>query len=112
MLPLLQGETDAPVREFAIHHSAHGNFAIRKGEWVFIDAPSGDDNQEPGWFKEERGYTPHDCPGELFNLRDDVSERENLYDEFPEVVQELSQLLGRVKPDDIASRSSPAHESE
>ena len=112
VLPLLQGETDAPVREFAIHHSAHGNFAIRKGEWVFIDAPSGDDNQEPGWFKEERGYTPHDCPGELFNLRDDVSERENLYDEFPEVVQELSQLLGRVKPDDIASRSSPANESE
>ena len=108
MLPLLQGKTDAPVRDFAVHHSYSGSFAIRKGDWVFIDAPSGDNNREPDWFKEERGYTPHDYPSELFNLQDDISERTNLYGDHPEVVRELSQLLERIKPAGLTNRPSPA----
>ena len=63
ILPLLRGDTDTPVREFAIHHSGSGKFAVRKGDWVFIDAPSGDDgDREPDWFKAERGYTPPRSP--------------------------------------------------
>ena len=94
MLPLLRGCTDRSTREFAIHHSGSGEFAIRKGDWVFIDAPSGEDrNWEPDWLKSERGYTPHEYPGELFNLRDDISERRNLYSERPEVVDDLSRIL-------------------
>ena len=69
MLPLLQGRTDAPVRRSAVHHSCSGDFALREDDWVFIDAPSGDDNGEPDWFKEERGYRDHDFPGELFQPR-------------------------------------------
>ena len=108
MLPLLQGETDAPVRDFAIHHSCHGTFAIRKDNWVFIDSPDGDDNDEPGWFKEERGYTSHDFPGELFNLDDDISEKINRYGDHPEIVREMSQLLERVKSEHVSERPSPA----
>ena len=96
MLPLLQG-AEQGTRTFAVHHSCSGRFAIRQGDWVFIDAPSGDDNKEPQWFKEERGYTAHDCPGELFNLKDDIAERTNLYEEYPDLVGELSELLARVK---------------
>ena len=100
MLPLLRGRTDTPVRGFAIHHSGSGKFAVRKGHWVFIDAPSGDDgNREPDWLKSERGYTPHEFPGELFDLRDDISERRNLYAEHPEVVSELSGILRRERTD-------------
>ena len=58
---------------------ARGRFALRQDDWVFIDAPSGDDNREPDWFKAERGYSEHDFPGELFNLKDDIAERQNLY---------------------------------
>lgn len=97
ILPLLQGNTDAVVRDFAMHHSCSGRFAIRKDHWVFIDALSGDDNREPDWFKKERGYTPHDWPGELFDLRDDIAERKNLYGEHPEIVAELSRLLDQIK---------------
>ena len=97
ILPLLQGKTDTPVRDVAVHHSCSGRFAIRKADWVFIDAPSGDDNHEPEWFKKERGYTRHNCPGELFNLKDDIAEKRNLYDEHFQVVRKLSKLLEQVK---------------
>ncbi len=100
MLPLLRGESGKPGRESLVHHSCSGRFAIRKGDWVFIDAPSGDDNKEPEWFKEERGYTAHQHPGELFCLRDDIAERKNLYGEHPDKVAELSALLARVKGKD------------
>ena len=96
MLPLLEGR-DVPVRSFAVHHSCAGTFAVRKGNWVFIDAPTGDENQEPQWFRDERGYTDHDHPGELFNLEDDISERVNRYGDHPEVVRELSALLVEAK---------------
>jgi hypothetical protein len=96
MLPLLQGK-DTPTRETLIHHSCSGKFGIRSEDWVFIDAPSGDDNQEPAWFKRERGYTDHDFPGELFDLDNDIAERTNLYGERPEVVQALTGNLAQVK---------------
>jgi arylsulfatase A-like enzyme len=99
ILPLLKGDDRAPVRSFAVHHSCSGQFAIRKDEWVFIDAPTGDDNHEPQWFRDERGYAPHDFPGELYNLEEDIAERRNLYGAFPNVVRELSELLAQVKRD-------------
>ena len=97
MLPLLQGRTDAPVRRSAVHHSCSGDFALREDDWVFIDAPSGDDNGEPDWFREERGYRDHDFPGELFNLGEDISERQNLYGRHPEIVRRLSARLEVIK---------------
>ncbi len=108
ILPALLGEErKTPIREATIHHSARGKFAIRKGDWVLIDAPSGDDNGgngEPAWLKKERSYEPHSMPGELFNLREDLEQRDNRYEERPEVVQELKTLLERYKSD---GRSTP-----
>lgn len=99
LLPLLQGRVDEPVRKYAVHHAAHGPFAVRKGDWVLIDAVEGKDptNHEPDWFREERGYEAHDLPGELFNLGDDLAERRNRYLDEPAIVQELSELLEAVK---------------
>jgi arylsulfatase A-like enzyme len=96
-LPLLRGSIDAPVRDTLIYHSCSGKFAIRQGDWVFIDAPTGDDNQEPEWFKCERGYTDHDFPGELFDLDADISQRDNRYGEQQGTVQKLARLLQHSK---------------
>jgi arylsulfatase A-like enzyme len=108
-LPVLLGEKHKkPVREATVHHSASGKFAIRKGDWVLIDSPTGDDNGEkkgePQWLKDQRGYTKHELPGELFNLSDDASQRLNLYAERPKVVRELKSLLEKYKRD---GRSAP-----
>jgi len=95
-LPLLCGR-DAPVRSHAIHHSMTGRFALRRGDWVLIDSPTGGDNPEPDWFGTERGYVPHSEPGELYNLREDLSERVNRYGEEPAVVEALRGLLDEAK---------------
>ena len=97
MLPLLRGQTDRPTREYAVHHSASGKFAVRNGEWVLIDAPDGSDNNEPEWFKKERDYTAHDCPAELFHLGEDLSERYNRYREQQGIVQKLMGVLQQAK---------------
>lgn len=108
MLPVLLGEKlTAPIREATVHHSAQGKFAIRKGDWVLIDAPSGDDNGargEPKWLKEEGGYRPHGQLGELYNLREDLAQRNNLFAEKPQLVLELKTLLERYKNE---GRSTP-----
>lgn len=105
MLPALLGrEHRSPLREATVHHSAKGHFAIRKGNWVLIDCPSGDDNKEPDWFKKERGYEPHNQPCELYDLRQDLAERRNLCAERPEKVRELKELLEKYKRD---GRSTP-----
>ena len=105
ILPALLGEKLAkPIREATVHHSMNGDFAIRQGPWVFIDHPTGDNNQEPEWFKKERGYVPHTYPGELYDLRTDLQERTNLYAERPEIVHALKELLEQYKRE---GRSAP-----
>ena len=104
ILPALLGKKPRrPLREATVLHGGGGQFAIRQGDWVLIDGPSGDGNAnknhpgEPDWFKLERGYTKSDWPGELYDLRADLSERRNLYAEKPEVVRRLKALLEKYK---------------
>ncbi|MEO6246738.1 MAG: arylsulfatase [Opitutaceae bacterium] len=108
VLPVLVGEKlHAPAREATVHHSISGKFAIRRGDWVLIEAPTGDDNRaegEPQWLKDERGYTKHNLPGELFNLREDLSEGRNHYAENPDIVRDLKSLLEKYKSE---GRSTP-----
>ena len=108
ILPVLTGEDhESPYREATVHYSAKGTYAIRQSNWVFIDAPSGDDrgNSEPDWFREERDVQPHDYPGELYNLAEDLSQCHNQYgDRPPEIVQQLKTLLEQYK---TSGRSVP-----
>ena len=111
ILPALLGKNPRrPIREATVLHGGKGNFAIRQGNWVLIDAASGDGNGgrdrpgEPDWFKAERGYTKNEFPGELYNLRDDLTQCRSLYGTKPEVVRRLKALLEKYK---VAGRSTP-----
>jgi arylsulfatase A-like enzyme len=108
ILPALLGEKlKGPLREATIHHSASGKFAVRKGEWVLILAPTGDDNAkkgEPDWFRTDRGYTAHTDAGELFNLAKDPTQKDNRYATEPDKVKELAALVGKYVAD---GRSTP-----
>jgi len=111
IFPILLGKNlKRPVREATVLHGCNGSFAIRQGDWVLIDARSGDNNGnrnrpgEPLWFKEERGYSKNEFPGELYNLREDRTQRHNLYGDKPEVVRRLKALLEEYKS---RGRSTP-----
>lgn len=110
ILELLRGKEGSSPREFAVHHSCNGQFALRRGDWVLIDYPTGDDNGngmgEPDWFKQERGYMSHDHPAELFHLGDDLSERRNRYAEEPELVAEMKTLLSAIQTGSAIARPS------
>ena len=94
LMPVLLGEPlEGPIREAAVHHSVTGAFAIRQGSWKLIEGlGSGGFTQpvsvEPG---------PGDPLGQLYHLRDDPGETNNLYAEHPEVVERLSALLNRYR---------------
>ncbi len=99
VLPALLGEKrKAPMREATVHHSGQGKFAIRKGDWVLILAPTGDDNGkqgEPLWFRLDHGYKPNSEAGELFNLKVDPAQKTNLYATEAAKVKELAALMAR-----------------
>lgn len=115
---LIDGRTVAARRYLAVHHSANNKMAIGRGDWMYVDDPTGDnqigqgDNrrmQEPRWFREMRGVEPHSQDCELFNLADDRQERVNLAAQHPEHAAELRQLLQQVME---AGRTAPERKGD
>lgn len=91
--------TKMPRRDLAVHHSMDNQYAIRKGNWVLVRAPSGDTNGkygEPQWFRDEQGIPTHSESFELFNLAEDPQQKVNLYSTYPEKAKELDRLLKQV----------------
>ena len=112
MLPMLRGQTDRPTRSDLVHHSNGGKFALRTGEWVYIESASGGANRpEAEWFNAQRGYEPHDQPAELFNLREDLAERVNRYAERPDIADRLAQRLYEIRGEDSVPHGSAPNRS-
>lgn len=94
LLPVLTGQDyPRPLREATVHNTFANVFALRQGDWLYINAKSGEHNRPPKHYLEERGYTPATTPGLLFNLKDDLAQRHNLYAQHPERVAAMQTLL-------------------
>lgn len=91
---VMKGEKyDSPVREATIHNTYADKWGIRKGDWLYINDPSGGHRVLPESFKALTGYTDFTTPGILFNMQEDPAQRINLYEQNPEKVKELEALL-------------------
>jgi arylsulfatase A-like enzyme len=79
-------------REWLVEHS--GRLTIIKGDWKFI---------EPGPGVKIMPYTKietgDDTLPQLYNLKKDIGEKNNVADENPEIVKELRELLQKIKED-------------
>lgn len=88
LVPVLQG-SGGSGRTSAVHHSARGMFAIRKGDWKLVAG------RGSGGFTVPREIDG--SGGQLYDLAADPQETENLYGSRPEVVAELEELLRAIR---------------
>lgn len=94
LLPVLEGQPyTKPLREATVHNTFKGVFAIRQGEWLLLNAKSGEHSKAPKWYNELRGYESAETPALLFNLADDIGQKHNRYAAEPERVERMQRLL-------------------
>ncbi|MCF7567050.1 arylsulfatase [Sabulilitoribacter arenilitoris] len=82
------------VREQIIHHSGEGKFAVRQGDWKLILTKAGGSGYSK-WHDPEGQINEYE--GQLYNISEDVLEQNNLYNEYPQKVEDLSLLLNKIK---------------
>lgn len=115
MLPAFTGSPEEPIRDhLVISPSRRSHVSIRKGKWMYIPAQgeggfggteigehtlagaaahklTGQENSDV-----ENGRIKEDAPpAQLYDLESDLSQKYNVYNEHPEVVEELQDLLDR-----------------
>lgn len=89
-LPILLGQKlKRPIRETIIHHSIDGTFGIRQREWKLAMALGSHGFSDP----REITANNSEAKGQLYNLKDDPAEQQNLWLQKPQVVAQLSALL-------------------
>ncbi len=91
LLPLFdEPNTRDYERKATVHHSINGSFAIRKKQWKLIFAPD-----SGGWSYPKPGseVVKNMPPFQLYDLHNDPSEQYNLYNQYPEIIKELKQLM-------------------
>ncbi|WP_252736839.1 MULTISPECIES: arylsulfatase [unclassified Psychrosphaera] len=117
MLPAILGEATTPLRtEMIVTPRKATHVGLRKGKWMYIGA------QNDGGFKGSKPHqhawggpavttlvnTPNSDivngkikadapPAQLYDLDADVNQTTNLYNQYPEVVAEMEQLLKRYR---------------
>jgi arylsulfatase A len=76
-----------------VHSSSVGSLAIRKGDWKLIEG------RGSGGFTEPQVVAPKagEPTGQLYNLASDPGETQDLYQQYPERVKELRELLIKIK---------------
>ncbi|WP_179351287.1 sulfatase family protein [Winogradskyella vidalii] len=91
--PAYTSKIETPIRVAVVHHSMFGVFSIRKGKWKYTPELGS------GGFTKPRSIEPkpNEAPGTLYDMINDPEEKNNLYNEHPEVVAELEQLLETYK---------------
>jgi len=101
LLPALLGIDKQPLHEAIVSHSNTGRFAIRKGDWKLELCPGSGGWGQPG----DAAAIKEGLPSiQLYNMRDDVSEKANVEGKNAEVVANLLKLLRQYVAD---GRSTP-----
>lgn len=84
---LIDEPYSSPLREATIHHSIEGHFALRQGDWVYLDA-----HGSGGWSLSERD-AQHLPEAQLYNIKEDPAQQNNLIASHPDKVREMKALL-------------------
>lgn len=91
LLPSFSGNpVDTDRRQALIHHSINGMFAIRSGKWKLCCCPG-----SGGWSSPRDDETNEANDLQLYDMTSDPSEKRNLVDEYPRIVEDLEKILSQ-----------------
>ncbi len=90
-LPLLEGKRGSARTEI-VHNTHADGYALRQGNWVWVDAPSATISKVPEWFIEAEGLV-EDRPGGLYDLATDPGQRRDLQDAHPDRAAAMQRRL-------------------
>ncbi|VGO18923.1 sulfatase family protein [Pontiella sulfatireligans] len=106
MLPVWKGET-GKLRDISIHNTRDDQWAIRQGDWILVNVDHVTtqirERAKPDWYKKHGYPTPEKSVDELYNLKSDIGQRNNVSAQHPEKVQELKALLKKIREQGYSS---------
>ncbi|MCH1510938.1 MAG: hypothetical protein L7T84_17165, partial [Akkermansiaceae bacterium] len=84
-----------PLRTATVQNTARDKYALRQGDWVYLNTSSGAAQKEKKEYLEHFGLKTYqkETPGLLFNLKEDPRQSKNLYQQHPEKVAAMEKLL-------------------
>lgn len=97
LLPVLKGNVEL-VRTTHVHNTRENQYAIRHGDWLMINHKDGYmSGRNKAWEKRHKYLADNNSPVELYNLKNDIGQRNDLAGKEPERVAELQALLSRIR---------------
>ncbi|QDT12552.1 sulfatase family protein [Planctomycetes bacterium K23_9] len=95
--PLLTNPT-ASVRTTHVHNTKQNSYAFRDGKWLLIDAPNGYVSARNKTWESKHSYpNDDDGPAELYDLSNDIGQRNNVASQHPEQVARMQGLLAKIR---------------
>lgn len=82
----------SPIRPSLVMRSGSGTMTVRKGDWKLIDGLGSGGFSKPSKVTPE----PNGPAGQLYNLANDLGETQNLFEQHPEIVDDLRRVLNDV----------------
>ena len=96
LLPVLESKKySKPLRVATVQNTSPKKFALRQGDWVLIDAPTGAAKKEKKDYLDYFGLEPYGTghSGLLFNLKNDPRQSKNLYNKYSDRAKRMKALL-------------------
>ncbi|QGJ70163.1 Cerebroside-sulfatase [Planctomycetales bacterium 10988] len=93
LMPLFEENPEGFKRTSIVHHSGRGVFAIRQGDWKLAEELGSGGFSLPRIEKPK----PNGPTGQLYNLKEDPKETNNLWLKQPEMVKKLQQELDQIR---------------
>ena len=85
------------IRKTTIQNTFEEKYAVRTGDWLYINYKTGYQTPAPEWTEEYFGYQPSKDSVQLFNLKTDIFQKANLALQMPEKIKEMQNQLDQVR---------------